>query len=229
MMHLKSSKSGQVDWFELSPNEELTIGRDPANALAFHQEEDVWVGRKHAKIIRQADGFVIIDLNSRNGTFVNTERLTGPTPLKSGDVIEFGMGGPRIQFYQRRALYDGSVTGISRSNQPGLLATDALASTIPTFTGRVSPATVDPMGAQASGSTLSKRAIGVLAVVIFMATIAGVTLYMRESSQSPMTRGNPGTSGLWQALGAHSEFVFFGTTLLIIAALLGLFIFRRED
>jgi hypothetical protein len=66
----------------------------------FHQKEDDLVGRKHAKIVRQADEFVIVDLNSHNGTFVNEERVAGTRRLKTGDVIEFGAGGPRVQFFR---------------------------------------------------------------------------------------------------------------------------------
>jgi pSer/pThr/pTyr-binding forkhead associated (FHA) protein len=45
--------------------------------------------RFHAKISDQDGGLVLEDLNSTNGTFVNDQRLSGPTIVKAGDVIKF--------------------------------------------------------------------------------------------------------------------------------------------
>lgn len=67
--------------------DEQTIGRDEANAVAI---PDGSVSSKHAKIIRGADGFYIEDLGSRNGTFVNGEKVTERRLLTDNDVIRFG-------------------------------------------------------------------------------------------------------------------------------------------
>lgn len=66
---------------------EYTVGRDATNAIAI---ADPSVSSKHARIYRTADGFALDDLNSRNGTFVNGERVTGTTLLKDNDVVRFG-------------------------------------------------------------------------------------------------------------------------------------------
>lgn len=67
---------------------ECTIGRSNDNALAV---PDGSVSSKHARILRTDDGFVIEDLQSRNGTFVNGERVTdGPRKLSDGDLIRLG-------------------------------------------------------------------------------------------------------------------------------------------
>lgn len=67
---------------------ECTIGRTNDNALAV---PDGSVSSKHARILRTDDGFVIEDLQSRNGTFVNGERVTdGPRKLSDGDLIRLG-------------------------------------------------------------------------------------------------------------------------------------------
>jgi predicted component of type VI protein secretion system len=48
------------------------------------------VSRRHCRI-RQKDGFVLIeDLRSLNGTYVNTERITGARPVRPGDAVEVG-------------------------------------------------------------------------------------------------------------------------------------------
>lgn len=66
---------------------EYTIGRDAANTIVI---PDGSVSSKHARVIKTADGFVLEDLNSRNGTFVNGERVTGTTLLNDNDVVRFG-------------------------------------------------------------------------------------------------------------------------------------------
>ena len=64
-----------------------TVGRDPAAALWI---DSALVSRRHARIV-VLDGHVTIeDLGSRNGTFVNGERLTSAGPLKDGDEIRLG-------------------------------------------------------------------------------------------------------------------------------------------
>jgi serine/threonine protein kinase len=58
------------------------------------------VSRRHAVVKRQQDEFILCDLGSRNGTFINGERVssTQSHTLVSGDVIEFGSGGVKLTF-----------------------------------------------------------------------------------------------------------------------------------
>lgn len=55
-------------------------------------DPDGYVSRRHAQIQRQDEDHAIIDLDSKNGTFVNDKRLSGgtPLPLASGDEIRLG-------------------------------------------------------------------------------------------------------------------------------------------
>jgi DNA-binding Lrp family transcriptional regulator len=67
---------------------ECTIGRSMDNAIAV---PDGSVSSKHARIVRGEDGFAIEDLQSRNGTFVNGERVVeGQRKLSDGDLIRVG-------------------------------------------------------------------------------------------------------------------------------------------
>lgn len=53
--------------------------------------KDGWISRNHAMIQRTEDAeYYLIDVGSRNGTFVNGRRVTIPVLLKSGDSISFG-------------------------------------------------------------------------------------------------------------------------------------------
>jgi phosphoserine phosphatase RsbU/P len=65
-----------------------TIGRSSMNDLPI---SDKMLSRQHARILRDGNGGLSIeDMGSRNGTFVNGERLTTLLPLKSGDRITVG-------------------------------------------------------------------------------------------------------------------------------------------
>ena len=66
---------------------EYTIGRTPDNGIVL---ADGSVSAKHARIERTAEGFVLEDLQSRNGTFVNGEKLEGKRLLADGDLIRVG-------------------------------------------------------------------------------------------------------------------------------------------
>jgi signal transduction histidine kinase len=64
----------------------LGIGRDPRNAIHLHDSE---ISRRHAQIVRHPLGFRLIDLESSNGTFVNSQRVQ-QQDLHSGDRILLG-------------------------------------------------------------------------------------------------------------------------------------------
>jgi hypothetical protein len=67
--------------------DQLTIGRDSSNGVAINDSE---VSRKHARLGFQGGKYVLEDLGSTNGTFVNGQRLSGPVVLKPGDVVSLG-------------------------------------------------------------------------------------------------------------------------------------------
>ncbi|HEU5251572.1 MAG TPA: FHA domain-containing protein, partial [Thermoanaerobaculia bacterium] len=59
-----------------------TIGRSSMNDLPI---SDKMLSRQHARIVKDDDGGLSVeDLGSRNGTFLNGERLAAPQPIKAG-------------------------------------------------------------------------------------------------------------------------------------------------
>ncbi len=72
--------------FELNETE-ITVGRDIHAGIVINIPE---VSRRHARFRRDAGGYILEDLGSTNGTFVNGQRLMAPTTLRSGDTIRFG-------------------------------------------------------------------------------------------------------------------------------------------
>ncbi len=78
-----------VQTFELSPFNEVTVGRDRMRNRVCLDHRSVSV--EHAIILIDEDGHALIkDLHSTNGTFVNGERIEEPRVLKEGDRITFG-------------------------------------------------------------------------------------------------------------------------------------------
>jgi pSer/pThr/pTyr-binding forkhead associated (FHA) protein len=66
---------------------EVTFGRDVSNDVALSQ--DMRVSRSHAKITQRDGQRTLIDLDSKNGTFVNNRRIVNH-PLRDGDLIRIG-------------------------------------------------------------------------------------------------------------------------------------------
>lgn len=64
-----------------------SLGRHPNNSI---QLLDKIVSKEHCIIEQRGDHFVLRDLGSLNGTFINSERVRGEAPLKHGDEIALG-------------------------------------------------------------------------------------------------------------------------------------------
>jgi pSer/pThr/pTyr-binding forkhead associated (FHA) protein len=64
----------------------ITAGRHPDSDIFL---DDITVSRRHAEIIRRADGFHVIDTGSLNGTYVNRDRVDD-TKLANGDELQIG-------------------------------------------------------------------------------------------------------------------------------------------
>ena len=66
---------------------EVTIGRSPTNNIVI---ADAGVSRKHAKCVCVGDDIELEDLSSRNGTFINDQRIQFRTPIRDGDIVRVG-------------------------------------------------------------------------------------------------------------------------------------------
>lgn len=82
---LTGSASGKM--FKLHPS--MTIGRAPVCEIRL---EDDGLSRTHARILCEGGDASIEDLQSRNGTFVNGERIHAVVEIHDGDKIQCGRG-----------------------------------------------------------------------------------------------------------------------------------------
>jgi len=92
--------------------DQITIGRDSSNEIPVNDAE---VSRRHSRLTFQGGKYVLEDMGSTNGTFVNGQRLTGPRVLKTGEVISLG---EQIVFVYEAVDSDPGATMVSPRKAP---------------------------------------------------------------------------------------------------------------
>jgi len=106
-LRLVSSKvevSESASRYSLLPGKEMVIGRDPICQIVLDAMIYRMVSRRHAVVrplslvTNSGCSWVICDLNSANGTFLNGEHLKGCQELHLGDRISLGSDGPQFIF-----------------------------------------------------------------------------------------------------------------------------------
>lgn len=174
--HVSGSRRGAVETFRKPA---VTVGRGPGNDVAFNAWLDLNVSTRHAEIRLEGDSWVLHDLQSLNGTFVNGERVKRAV-LRDGDEIGLGQEGPRLSFQQ--------VTG----------------STPPAFEIRRTtgqrPAAAMPEGCagpRATGPARRHRLGTILAVqtALTIAVAAGVAFWVTRDRDRPTTPRPAGDGG----------------------------------
>ena len=65
----------------------VTVGRHPDSDIFL---DDISVSRRHATFTRTANGYVISDLGSLNGSYVNRDRIDNDVVLSGGDEVQIG-------------------------------------------------------------------------------------------------------------------------------------------
>lgn len=68
-------------------NHDNYLGRSPENNIVIASKR---VSRQHARIWREGRSWMLDDLSSANGTFLNQERVLAPIVLRDGDTITIG-------------------------------------------------------------------------------------------------------------------------------------------
>lgn len=80
--------SGPKEGLEIElPREQLTIGRSSESGLVIR---DDYTSTHHARLMLWNNGWVIQDLDSTNGTYLDGKRVTVPTPIPNNTPIKIG-------------------------------------------------------------------------------------------------------------------------------------------
>ncbi len=67
--------------------DELTVGRAPGCAITI---DDTFVSQLHARVFVADGQFMVEDLGSTNGTFLNRRKVGPPEVLQPGDLLQVG-------------------------------------------------------------------------------------------------------------------------------------------
>lgn len=100
--HLEVSKPSGRELVPLS-GQRVTLGKASTNAVSL--EHDETVSRLHAVLENLGFAWSIRDLGSRNGTYLNGERISAERVLRSGDEVRIGKS--RLIFWEVRDAGDG--------------------------------------------------------------------------------------------------------------------------
>jgi type VI secretion system protein ImpL len=151
LKHLEGSKAGQTEVFD---RERIRIGRRGDNDLRFDPRTDQEVSGHHAEILLEGGAAFIGDLGSRNGTFVNGQRIDQRSPLTEGDIIQFAPHGPKLAFSTRDVSAGAETAAIDRQAGPA---------------PEVAPKPV-PAGFSPRHLLLAAASVGLLLVALVVAT-----------------------------------------------------------
>jgi pSer/pThr/pTyr-binding forkhead associated (FHA) protein len=118
--------TGVVRDYVLTEGATVTLGRGRESEIHIPEQH---VSRQHAVITHEFGVFMIKDLNSANGTYVNDEKITDPFPLAHGDVIRLYV--PVLNFSavvtaddEATALKTGSmIMATNKHSRPKLILT----------------------------------------------------------------------------------------------------------
>ena len=91
---LSGSRVGHTASFEQPV---VTVGRHASSDLRFDPQSDLDVSSRHAELRFIGGGWSVVDEGSTNGTYVNGVRVASDRRLYDGDIVSFGVNGPRVE------------------------------------------------------------------------------------------------------------------------------------
>jgi pSer/pThr/pTyr-binding forkhead associated (FHA) protein len=183
---------------------DITIGRDPSADIVINIPE---VSRKHARLRQETGGFVLEDLGSTNGTFVNGQRLSSPHSLRHGDTIMLGEA-VALGYESATPQYDPNATIVSSSTPSAdqtVLAQEPAAQppppayqsphpqAQPAFSGQVPAGPVDSLGVpepiaetdEGKNRTWLWAGLGCLVVLLCVCVVGGILFDMTNMYCKP--------------------------------------------
>jgi pSer/pThr/pTyr-binding forkhead associated (FHA) protein len=96
--HVAGSRKGQRQ--EFAAGLRVRFGRHPECEVSFDPQRDIDASSRHAELRHIDAGWLLVDLGSSNGTYVDGHRVTETPVVANTPVsIEFGPGGPRVRLF----------------------------------------------------------------------------------------------------------------------------------
>jgi pSer/pThr/pTyr-binding forkhead associated (FHA) protein len=96
--HIAGSRKGQRQ--EFAAGLRVRFGRHPECEVSFDPQRDIDASSRHAELRHVEAAWVLVDLGSSNGTYVDGHRVTETPVVPNVPVaIEFGPGGPRVRLF----------------------------------------------------------------------------------------------------------------------------------
>jgi pilus assembly protein CpaF len=167
-------EKGGAERREVFDAAELTVGRVQGNELMLPTGN---VSKRHARLLYRDGRFIVTDLNSTNGTYVNRRKITQATIVREGDRIYIGDFVLRIESTGAESTPEDFRTGPSPAAHPSPSAPDGL------FGGSVRP--------EATGEDFTQAPTGPKAPA--------------SGGSSPVSSDNPARSDVpSEATGTHS-------------------------
>ena len=87
---------GAMDGKEVQISNTSYIGRDTTNEIAI--PTDRFISRRHACLKLMEEGYILEDLSSSNGTFINEQRVQCPLLLTDKQIFTVGRTALRIKY-----------------------------------------------------------------------------------------------------------------------------------
>jgi hypothetical protein len=153
IVHVSGLKQGEREIFREFP---ITIGRAPDSKVRL-SANDTRASTRHAEVNFDGKDIFLRDLNSTNGSYLNGKRVS-QTKLLNGDIVEFGVNGPKLRFEFLFSLPAAPATNPVKAVPPPLAVQPASANAAkPQFNieggGRLQPAVAPPASMVAKSAT----------------------------------------------------------------------------
>jgi S1-C subfamily serine protease len=187
---VSGARSGHRDVFDKSY---IGIGRHPLSDLRFDAENDLDASTRHAAIVKTGTTFVLRDLGSTNGTYVNGEKLVGERTLNDGDALRFGVHGPEVSFHILRDEGEVIIEAVHAPAPPGPVREPAPTKR-PEAPKAAAPAAAAPSGpsktsvlrAEIHAQRSRYRALAVTVIVVVIGAIV-VVAWLGRTSKTAIT------------------------------------------
>ncbi|MCK6629539.1 MAG: FHA domain-containing protein [Anaerolineae bacterium] len=164
----------------------LSFGRGTENDIVL---DDTQVSRNHARLIRQGDEIIIEDLGSTNGTLVNGKPVVGQQVLQPADIISIGSS-----VFGVKGFAAPTTIGITQISMDKRTYPPPVASPPPVPPRVSSPPSPRPISAPppAESSGFNMLVVGgIIALILVVVIIAGVTAYFLTQDRGSTVGGIP--------------------------------------